>query len=348
MTQLRMAVVGVGALGQHHATKLTGFSDVDLVAVVDAREQQGQAVASKCDTQWCADTSQLPDDLDGVVIAVPTTAHLQVASQFIRRGIPVLIEKPLASSLEEAQQLHELSAASGGMIQVGHIERFNPAFQLVRRRVNHPLYVRCQRVSPYAFRSMDIGVVHDLMIHDIDLVLDLAGSSADSVEAFGAVTIGPQEDFAVARVRFRSGLIADLTAGRMCPAAERTMQIWDPSGVYSVDLHARTVSMRTPQEPFATRPSAVHDRIAAAENPLALKDEVYQRWLETEQLEGGEGDALEAELREFADCVATGTPPRVGSGEAVAAMEIAERVLAEISLYSYQNASIGQSTRRAA
>jgi predicted dehydrogenase len=345
-----MAVVGVGALGQHHARKLAKFSDVDLIGVADSRADQGQSVAAQCDTTWFPDTDSLRQHrLDAAVIAVPTIAHQDVATPFISSGVPVLIEKPLAASLEESRCLHELAVAQNSLIQVGHIERFNPAFQIAEQRVCQPLYIRCQRVSPHAFRSMDIGVVHDLMIHDIDLVRALIGDSeVVSVDAFGAVTIGPQEDFAVARIRFASGAIADLTAGRMCPAAERSMQIWDTSGVVSVDLNARTVSVRTPNEPFATHPEIVQHRIAAAQNPMELKPAVFDNWMGLEEISGDMSDALEAELREFVDCMKNSSTPRVTSREAVSAMEIADKILAEISLYSYQQESSGQSGSRAA
>jgi len=348
MSTLRIAVVGVGALGQHHASKLSAFEDVELIGVVDAREEQGRSVAQRCGTEWFPSVSSLPDTPDAVVVAVPTAAHCTVASEFLKKGVPVLVEKPLAANLQEAETLRQLADEHQCILQVGHIERFNPAYAEARKHVTRPLFIRCQRVSPYAFRSMDIGVVHDLMIHDIDLVLDLVREPVETVEAFGAVTIGPHEDFAVGRLRFQSGCIADLTVGRMCPEAERSMQIWDPAGVVSVDLHARTVNLRNPEGPFRADPSEVHRRIASAENPMSLKSEVFESWMGQTSVQAGSADALESELREFVDCVKNQSTPRVGGAEAVAAMEIAERVLAEISLYSYQKSASGGSGRRAA
>lgn len=348
MNRIRLAVVGVGALGQHHARKLAAMERVDLVAVVDARREQGESVAAACGTTWLPHPGGLAGRIDAAVIAVPTEAHFAVAAPLLSSGIPVLIEKPIAVSLAESQALHELAEQHGTQIQVGHIERFNPAFEIVRQRVRNPKYIRCQRVSPYAFRSMDIGVVHDLMIHDIDLILALTQSQAVAVEAFGAVTIGPHEDFAVARLKLQSGTIVDLTAGRMCPHAERTLQVWDEAGYFSADLHQRRVSIFSPSAAVSADPSHIQDLIAAAENPMSLKPLVFQEWIRQEELTADNSDALEAELTDFVNYLHTGTSPRVTSIDAIRAMKIAERVLAEISVHSYQNAAGATPLRRAA
>ena len=230
MNRVKLAVIGVGALGQHHARILSAMDDVQLVGVVDCREQQGRDIAAKHQTQWYAAADQVKPLVDGVVVAVPTVLHLDVARPFLEDGIAVMMEKPLADGVDAARSLQRLAHVRKTLLQVGHVERFNPAFELVQQKVRQPLYIRCQRVSPYTFRSTDIGVVHDLMIHDIDLVLTLTGDSIVSVDSFGAITIGPHEDMAVARLRTSSGVIADITASRMNPGAERTLQVWSTDG----------------------------------------------------------------------------------------------------------------------
>lgn len=192
MPRLRLAVVGVGALGRHHARILSENPCVNLVAVADSRAEQGQDIATKCHTRWVADYRELlsRNVIDAVSVVVPTVAHREVAGAFLDAGIPVLVEKPLAANASHAQELVELASRHSVLLQVGHIERFNPAFQTARSLIVEPKYIRAERTSGYTFRSTDIGVVHDLMIHDIDLVLSLVHSPLHSVEAFGVTVIG--------------------------------------------------------------------------------------------------------------------------------------------------------------
>ena len=348
MNRVKVAVVGVGALGQHHARILSTMENVELVGVVDSREQQGRSIAAKHQTQWFATAEEVRPLIDGVVIAVPTVLHYEVARPFLEDGIAVMIEKPLADGLEAARALQGLATFRGAVLQVGHVERFNPAFEILQERVQQPVYIRCQRVSPYTFRSTDIGVVHDLMIHDIDLVLALTGDSVTSVDSFGAVTIGPNEDMAVARLRTSSGVIADITASRMNPTAERTIQAWSRSGFVSADLQTRKVSVWQPNPLLAERPTMVHDIIAATPNPLTLKDEVFTKWINNEQLQGSAADALTAELLDFVHCIRTGSRPRVSGDAAVKAMEVADRVLAGMPKFSWQTGSMPDAVRKAA
>ena len=348
MNRVKVAVVGVGALGQHHARILSTMGNVELVGVVDSREQQGRSIAAKHQTQWFATAEEVRPLIDGVVIAVPTVLHYEVARPFLEDGIAVMIEKPLADGLEAARALQGLATFRGAVLQVGHVERFNPAFEILQERVQQPVYIRCQRVSPYTFRSTDIGVVHDLMIHDIDLVLALTGDSVTSVDSFGAVTIGPNEDMAVARLRTSSGVIADITASRMNPTAERTIQAWSRSGFVSADLQTRKVSVWQPNPLLAERPTMVHDIIAATPNPLTLKDEVFTKWINNEQLQGSAADALTAELLDFVHCIRTGSRPRVSGDAAVKAMEVADRVLAGMPKFSWQTGSMPDAVRKAA
>ncbi len=348
MNRVKVAVVGVGALGQHHARILSTLENVELVGVVDSREQQGQAIATKHKTQWFSTANEVLPLVDGVVIAVPTVQHYEVARPFLERGIAVMIEKPLADGLEAARVLQGLATFRNTLLQVGHVERFNPAFEVVQQKVQQPLYIRCQRVSPYTFRSTDIGVVHDLMIHDIDLVLALTGDTVVSVDSFGAVTFGPHEDMAVARLRTSSGVIADITASRMNPTAERTIQVWGRNGCVSADLQSRIVSCWEPVAALADNPAMVHDIISATPNPLTLKDEVFTKWLTNEQVQASSADALTAELLDFVMCIRTGARPRVSGEAAVRAMEVADRVLSRMSKWSWQDGSMPGIDRKAA
>ena len=234
------------------------------------------------------------------------------------------------------------------LLQVGHVERFNPAFELLQQQVGRPLYIRCQRFSPFSFRSMDIGVVHDLMIHDIDLVLSLTGSEVVSVDAFGAVAIGPHEDMASARLRLSCGAVVDLTASRLNPVAERTVQVWSDRGFVGADLTSRQVTSWAPCAAVAATPAMVHDVIAATPNPLTLKDEVFTKWITRDVQQAPADDALTAELRDFVSSIREGRRPRVSGADAVAAMEVADRVLSGLTCWSWQSGGLQAPAERVA
>lgn len=349
MKQLRMAVVGVGSLGRHHARILSGFEDVQLVGVVDARPEQGQNIAEQFKTSWYPSSAQLPTDLDGVVIATPTICHRESAATFLRRGIATLVEKPLAATVDDAAALKSIADQHGAILQVGHVERFNPAMQLTAARTGAPLYLRFQRVSPYTFRSTDIGVVHDLMIHDIDLALWLVGEMPDSVEAYGAIAIGPYEDTAMARLRMPGGAIVDITSSRVAPAAERSVQVWSSAGCVSADLQSREVTHWGAAGKYESSPGLIHAMIAAASNPMTLKDRVFGEWIQESRVQADSADALTAELRHFVGCIQEQVTPLVSGYEAVQAMQVADAVLAEMKLWSYQSgAAVAAVERRAA
>jgi predicted dehydrogenase len=348
MNRVKVAVIGVGALGQHHARILSTMDGVELVGVVDARETQGRAIAEKHQTTWFATADEVRPLVDGVVIAVPTVLHYEVARPFLESGVAVMIEKPLADGLQAARSLQGLASFRQTLLQVGHVERFNPAFEVLQQRVQQPMYIRCQRLSPYTFRSTDIGVVHDLMIHDIDLVLALTGESVVSVDSFGAITFGPHEDMAVARLKTSSGIVADITASRMNPTAERTIQVWGRNGCVSADLQTRKVSCWQPVPALAQKPGMVHDIIAATPNPLTLKDEVFKKWITNEEVQASSADALTAELSDFVTCIRTGARPRVTGEAAVKAMEVADRVLSAMPKWSWQSPAIPMPERKAA
>ena len=336
MSQLRVAVVGVGSLGQHHARILSGFDHVDLVAVADPRPQQGQEIAERFGTSWVEDASLLPNDLHAVVIASPTIYHYQAASQFLKQGVATFVEKPLAANLDEARILANLASSHDTLLQVGHIERFNPTFTLLKSRVETPLYLNFQRVSPYSFRSTDIGAVHDLMIHDIDLALALTGEFPESVESFGTVIIGPHEDSAIARLRMPSGTIVDLTCNRVAPSAQRSCQVWSANGCTSADLHSRQITHWGPASNLQGNTDSIHEIIGATTNPLSLKDKVFGEWIETQTQEAAATDALTVELDSFLSCTVTGDTPIVSGTEAVSAMHVADLILTNMQKWSFQ------------
>jgi len=335
MQNLKLIVIGTGALGKHHARILSQMDGVELVAVAELNAAAGREIAEKCGTKWVVDYRDVLDHVDAAIVAVPTFAHLSVASEILQRRIPVLVEKPLASNLLQANTLAELADETDTLLQVGHIERFNPAMIAARPLIGRPKYLRCERFSPYAFRSTDIGVVHDVMIHDIDLVLSCVPAEVIGVEAFGASILGGHEDCVQARVTFADGCIADIAANRVSPVQRRTMQAWSAEGCVSIDFAAREVVAYTRSDTLKYGVSPLDRARQPGANIEQLKAEVFGTFLKVTKPFVPAADALTDELRSFIDCVRMGNAPQVGGAEAVRAMTVAERVLACVASHQW-------------
>ncbi len=324
---LKIAVVGVGALGRHHARILSQMDGVDLVAVAEPNEQQGQAVAEACDCEWTNDYRTLLKTIDAVSIVVPTFLHRTVGEAFLSHSIPVLMEKPLTADVEDGEVLVRLAQEHGIPLQVGHIERFNPAFQQLADWTGEPKYLRAERVSPYAFRSMDIGVVHDLMIHDIELCLSLTQEMPKRIEAFGVSLVGGHEDVVQARLTFPNGCVADLTANRVSPTPSRTLQCWSDEGCALADLSTRTVQMFSPGEKMLEGRLPFEIARSGQETVDALKPKVFGEFIQSEQITAAETDALTAELDSFVESVRYRKQPLVSGDHALAALQVAQNIL---------------------
>jgi predicted dehydrogenase len=335
MTRLRVGVVGTGALGRHHARIYSELDTTELVAVADSSSERGRIVADAHHTRWFADFQSLFGEVDAVSIAVPTVAHQAVASEFLQRGIAVLVEKPLAANVAEAASLVAASERAHATLQVGHVERFNPAAQVVRRLCGPAKYIRAERVSPYAFRSTDIGVVLDVMIHDIDLVLDMVGSPLQEVEAFGVSILGENEDCVQARLHFANGCVADLAANRVHPTSRRSMQIWSECGCVTVDFSSREVVHYSPTDRLRSGDSPLDRARQPGADIAQLKAEIFGQYLHVERPEVPQTDALTAELASFADCVIHGRQPVVDGHAALAAMQAADRVLKSVASHRW-------------
>lgn len=323
--RLRLAVVGVGHLGKEHARILAGMPDVELVGVADACLEQAQSVALRLGTQPFREFWPLLNLVDAACIVTPTALHASVAAEFLRRGIPLLVEKPLAASLTEAEVLVQLAQRHNAVLQVGHIERFNPAFEELQRRPLQPKWIRAQRVGPFTGRSTDIGVVLDLMIHDLDLMLALTGSAVRSVEALGMSVFGGHEDLANARLHFVNGCVADVTANRASPVVQRTMQIWSPEGFADVDFANRKVTLIQPSA--SVREHGLQPAQLDPASRACLREELFTRYLPMATVDGQAQDQLTCELTHFIDCVRTGKRPRVTGADARDAIAVAERIL---------------------
>jgi predicted dehydrogenase len=240
---VRVGVVGVGHLGQHHARIFGAMAGVTLVGVADINRQRAEEVAAKHGTTPFTEAQALLDRVDAVSIAVPTVSHLEVATPFLERRKAVLIEKPLAASVEEADRLIASAERHGAVLATGHTERFNPAVEAARPLIDNPRFIEVHRLGTFPERSLDIDVIFDLMIHDLDLLLALVRSEVVSVEAVGVNVLTPRTDIANARIKFASGCIANVTASRISRDRVRKIRFFQHSAYVSIDYAAREVEV---------------------------------------------------------------------------------------------------------
>ena len=301
---LRAAVIGVGHLGKHHARILGGLPGVRLVAAVDVvRERAEAAVATVAGARAVTDPSEILGDVDAVVIAVPTVAHLAVARPFLERGIHMLIEKPIATSVAEADALVALAASHGATLAVGHSERFNPAMTAARPLLTQPRFIEVHRLSGFPERSLDIDVVFDVMIHDLDIVLAVDGSDVVSAEAVGINVLTPKIDIANARLKFASGCVANITASRISRDQVRKVRFFQQDSYVSIDYAAKEVeAWRVTPQPGG-RPKIEGGPVAVAP-----------------------GDALTSELTDFVAAIRDHRPPTVSGADGRRALALAARV----------------------
>lgn len=238
---LRVAVIGVGHLGRHHARILSALDGAKLTAVVDTIEDRALQAATGSGAAAHTDYREILDQVDAVTIAVPTELHREIALPFLERGIAVLVEKPMARSLDEADEMIAAARAGGAVLGVGHTERFNPAVSAVMPLVTSPRFIEVHRLGVFAERSLDIDVVFDLMIHDLDVILALVRSEVTSIEAVGVPVLTPKYDIANARLRFASGCIANVTASRISRDRVRKIRFFQPDAYISIDYAAQEV-----------------------------------------------------------------------------------------------------------
>ncbi len=297
---LRVAVVGVGHLGKHHARILSSLAGVELVALVDTNQARAVEVAAANGTRAVFDHRELLGHVDAVTIAVPTELHRDIALPFLEAGVPVLVEKPMARTLEEADQLIEAAADAGVVLAVGHTERFNPALAAARELITDPRFIEVHRLGAFPERSLDIDVVFDLMIHDLDVVLSLVDSDVESLEAVGVPVITNRVDIANARLRFANGCIVNLTASRISRDRVRKIRFFQPSAYVSID--------------YATQKVEVY-RLVKGRGPAPFDGTQGKPAIEGGEIDVPHEEPLTRELADFVDAIVSRRPPRV-TGEA--------------------------------
>lgn len=328
MSRIRTVVVGAGHLGKFHARILKTLDEFELTAIVDPLEAARDAAGEQFGVPTTADHLPWLGNVDAVVVASPTNRHRCITRDFLEAGAHAFVEKPLTSTVADAEELVECALLRRRTLAVGHVERFNPAFQAVRPLFAGPRYIECLREGPFSFRSTDIGAVLDLMIHDIDLALSLAAAPLCGVEAVGQSVLGKREDVVHARLRFADGCIADLHASRVAPAPSRQLKIQSAERFAAVDLNARTATI-THLDPRLVRGEVdVETMDAAAKSNM--KEAIATQWLRVERLEVAPRDAITAELQDFAAAIRTGRRPTVSGVDGLEAVRAAEQILAAL------------------
>jgi predicted dehydrogenase len=338
---LKLAVIGAGHLGRIHARLLKQTGDVEVIGVVDPVESARTAVANECGIPAYSDHRELLGVAEAAVIATPTRHHHAVAVDFLRFGTPLLIEKPITESLAEANELVLLAERHGTLVQVGHIERFNPAFVAASDYVQRPRYVEAVRAAGFTGRSTDIGVVLDLMIHDIDLVLAMIGTPVVRVSALGLAILGRHEDVAQARLEFACGAVANLSASRVSYSAtpKRQMQIWSERGFVSLDFANRAATAVSPSDAVRRHELDFHALEPAAKT--ACKERLATDILRVQPLEVAATNALADELVDFVESIRNNRQPRVTARHARDAVAVAEQVLASLRTHRWHGRSGG-------
>lgn len=326
----RIGVAGVGSLGYHHARLLSTLAGVRPAGVFDVRPERAAEVAGAFGTRAFETLDELLDASDGVVVAVPTSAHEAVARTALSRGVHVLVEKPLAPTLEAADRILAEAAHTGAIVQVGHVERFNPVMVAAAPHLDTPLFIECHRMAPFSVRSTDVAVVLDLMIHDVDLVMRIVGRPIVDVAAVGVPVLSGSVDIANARLTFEGGAVANLTASRVSLERMRKLRVFQRSGYLSLDLAGGTGEFLRLREALPGLGSAVESRGRDGVRALDLAEIV-----ERVELRGDGREPLARELESFRDAIAEGAPPAVSGREGrdalAVTLTIQERIEAHVA-----------------
>jgi len=302
MQTIRLGVVGTGSIGKNHARIAAALPGVEFTAIYDTDTATARAIAQQYGTRAATSLEEFISLVDAATIATPTPTHYPIARQLLEAGKHCLVEKPITENTEDARKLVDLARETGLALQVGHIERFNPVLGALEQRLTHPQFIESHRLSPYPGRSTEIGVVLDLMIHDLEIVLHLVRSPVKSVDAVGIPVLSRGEDIANARIRFENGCVANLTASRISPEKMRKIRVFQSNAYLSLDYQNQSGEIYR----------LAHGRI------------------ERETVEIEKGEPLQRELASFVECSRAGAQPKVSGRQAAAALELAIAITRQI------------------
>ena len=300
---VKVGVAGVGHMGKEHARIYAESKEAELVGVHDSNPDTAKKIAEKYRTRAFSSLEEMVDSVEAASIVTPTTTHLAIAAPFLKKGKHVLVEKPIAMDTAEARELVNLADQHGAKLAVGHVERFNPVLAALEERLGRPRFIEAHRLSPYPGRSTDIGVVMDLMIHDLEIILHLVRSPVTSVDAVGIPVLSKGEDIANARIRFANGCVANLTTSRISPEKLRKIRVFQDDAYLSLDY-------------------------------MKQEGEIYKRLdgkITRDKIPVMKGEPLKNQLEEFLDNVRQGTDPRVGGSHGFEALKLASQICGQMT-----------------
>ena len=300
---VKVGVAGVGHMGKEHARIYAESKGAELVGVHDSNPETARKIAEKCKTRAFGSLEEMVEAVEAASIVTPTTTHLAIAAPFLKKGKHVLVEKPIAMDTDEARELVHLAEKHGAKLAVGHVERFNPALAALEERLGRPRFIEAHRLSPYPGRSTDIGVVMDLMIHDLEIILHLVRSPVQSVDAVGIPVLSKGEDIANARIRFENGCVANLTTSRLSPEKLRKIRVFQEDAYLSLDY-------------------------------MKQEGEIYKRLdgkITREKIPVIKGEPLKNQLEEFLANVRQDTDPRVGGAHGFEALQLASQICEQMT-----------------
>jgi predicted dehydrogenase len=313
MEKTRIGVIGVGYLGKFHAQKYAAMADVELVGVADNSEETARQVASATGCRAFADYRRLLEQVEAVSIVVPTSLHHEVAGVCLRGGVDVMLEKPMTVTVEEADELIDLAAQTGRILQVGHLERFNPAVLAMEEYLTNPLFIESHRIHVFKNRALDVDVVLDLMIHDIDIILNIVKSPLETIHTVGLPVVTETTDIANARLIFANGSTANVTVSRISQDNIRRIRIFQPRSFISVDYGKKELTV-------------IRQLAETDENGMPRQEISRSCYVEK--------DALDLELRDFVANVRNRTRPRVAGEEGRRALKVATEIIAQIQKHA--------------
>jgi len=305
MEPIRTAVIGVGYLGKFHAQKYAQLPNSRLIAVCDPNAETAAQIAAENATRAVADFNSIRDEVDAVSIVVPTQKHYAIARECLEAGKHVLLEKPMTTTVEEARELVAIANANKVVLQIGHLERFNPAVLALDTIMHQPMFIESHRVAPFNPRGADVNVILDLMIHDIDIILDMVDSPVTSIRAKGVAVLSRDIDIANARLEFESGCVANVTASRAGMKSERKMRLFQHDAYISLD--------------FQNKKLGIHRKGDSEQYPGVAN-------IESKEQTFNQGDALKAEIESFLNCIQNGMPPKVSGEDGLRALETAIKI----------------------
>ena len=333
MSHVRVGIVGAGHLGRIHTRLIKNVPQAKLSCIAEPQPLLQRQMLDEYNCQVVSDYRKIVDDVDAVVIATPTVTHHEVASFFLERGIHTLIEKPMTHCVEQARELVEIAEQNNATVQIGHVEHFNPAVRKALEFVGQPKFIEASRCSGYTFRSTDIGVVHDLMIHDIELVNWMFGSQVADSQSVGMSVMGGNEDIARSWLKFECGGIANLTASRCSFEAERKMKIFGTDGFASIDL--TTSTLKAIRIPSWVRQREFSFQDCTAEQIDFIKASLFSEVLPIEEVKVEPANAIQLEQQDWIDSIIQKRRPIICADTGLRAVEVAERVLNQISEHQW-------------